>query len=185
MKTFSLLNPQVEQKDAASFASLSACILGSILIGLFAQVSIPLPFTPIPIATQSAVVLLLGVLLGRKAVFSVAGFLAQGLLGFPVFAGGMAGFALLAGPRGGYLAGYLAAAYVVGWIIERSSEKTLLRAFYAMAAGTLVIYLCGALRLASFIGLQKALLLGVAPFLIGDLCKIFVGLKLLKAFRWS
>lgn len=161
-----------------------ACLLGSFVISLFAQVSIPLPFTPVPIATQPGVILLLSVLLGRKAAFSVLGFLAQGLMGLPVFAGGAAGIAVLLGPTGGYLVGYFAAAYFTGLIVEKMKERTFLNAAYAMTVGNLIIFLLGASWLSHFVGFQKALLLGVAPFLAGDVVKIVLSLRLLKTFKW-
>src|SRR2546423_1806286 len=91
-----------------------AVVIGaSIIIALFAPVAIPLPFTPVPIATQVHVILLLSCFLGsRRAALTVMTFLIQGAMGLPVFAGGAAGIMVLAGPRGGYLLGYLAAAFV-------------------------------------------------------------------------
>ncbi len=156
-------------------------VLGSsIVLGLFANVAIPLPFTPVPIATQPSIVLLLGVLLGSKrAPLAVMSFLLQGACGLPVFACGQSGLAVLAGPRGGYLFGYVVAAYVVGKLIE-SRPKTLLNAFGSMAIGNAVLFACGAAWLSTFVGAEKALLLGVVPFLLGDLFKLVVSLKLLQ-----
>lgn len=175
MKTLVLEKQYPLIRDAA------LVLLASFVLALFAKVAIPLPFTPVPIATQSAVVLLLGALLGaRRATAAVFAFLAQGAMGLPVFAAGI-GLAYLFGPCGGYLFGYLAAAFVVGGLFERS--KDLFSATLAMIAGTLVIYLFGAGYLATFIGLKKALLLGVAPFLLGDALKILVCLKIVQWFK--
>src|SRR5690242_18662550 len=114
-----------------------AMVLGaSAIIALFAPVSIPLPFTPVPLATQSHVVLLLACLLGAKrASFAVLVFLFQGAIGLPVFSGGAAGILHLAGPRGGYLLGYLVAAFVTGMIMERMANRTPFKAFAAMGFG--------------------------------------------------
>lgn len=159
-------------------------VLSSFLIGLFAHVSIPLPFTPVPIATQSLFVLLLSVLLGpKRGAAAVLLFLCQGAAGLPVFAGGAAGLAKLAGPTGGYLIGYMAAAYITGALAER--KRTLLNASIAMTAGSAAIYLLGASYLATFVGLQKALLLGVVPFLLGDALKILASLRILRFLKWA
>lgn len=180
MKT---LDAVFTQDKSSPFLSLLAILGGSVLISLFAQISIPLPFTPVPITTQSLMVILLGVLLGRKAVYSVMAYLMQGAFGLPVFAGGLSGAAYLLGPTGGYLISYLLATYVIGAMLERK-ERTSLNVFYAMGVGSLIIYLLGAARLACFVGIEKSLLLGVLPFLPGDLLKIFVGIRILKVLRW-
>jgi len=171
----------IEWKKIPTWAQHTLVILGSsILLGLFAHLAIPL--SPVPIATQPTLVLLLAVLLGSKrAPAAVAGFLAQGALGFPVFANGMAGIGVLVGPRGGYLFGYLVAAYVVGKIVEAFPNRNLLTAFLAMVVGNLILYILGASWLSTFIGIDKAILLGVVPFLFFDLVKI---LGCVQILRW-
>lgn len=174
-------------KKVPSWAKNALFVVGaSLLIGLSAHLSVPLPFTPVSIVIQNGVILLLAVFLGsRRAPASVALFLAQGMMGFPVFANGAAGIHYLLGPKGGYYFGYFIAAFLVGWIVERGREKTLLKAFIAMGVGALTIFLFGAAWLATFIGIEKAILLGVLPFLIGDFCKLVVSLKVLQWFRWD
>ncbi|MGB7978322.1 MAG: biotin transporter BioY [Chlamydiales bacterium] len=158
-------------------------LLASFVICLFGSISIPLWFTPIPIGTQNSVCLLMGALLGaRRGAAAVFAFLMQGAMGLPVFAGGAAGCLHLMGPRGGYLIGYLIAAFVVGTIVER--RRTLASAALALAAGNGIIYLAGAGYLALFVGGAKALTLGIVPFLAGDLLKMVVTLKILKG-SWS
>ncbi len=157
---------------------------GSILIALFARVAIPLPFTPVPLALQMNVCLFLGVLLGSKrGAAAVLVFLAQGACGLPVFAKGNAGFAVLLGPTGGYLLGYVAAAFLAGYLWERAKSKSTGQAFLAMAAGNLVVYAIGVTHLSQFVGINRALLLGVAPFVIGDLLKLFLGVRALKTSK--
>lgn len=166
----------------------SAClvILSSILIGLFAKVAIPLPFTPIPLATQPFVVLILSCLLGSKRAFAaVLGFIAQGAAGLPVFAKGLAGMAVLAGPTGGYLIGYLAAALLVGFLAERMKNRTPANLFLILSAGTAMFFLFGVPYLATFIGFKKAILLGMVPFLLGDVVKIFACVKILQWIGWA
>lgn len=173
------------RKMSAWAKNLTLIFTASLLIGLFAHVSIPLPFTPIPIATQGSVVLLLGVLLGAKrTVGAVLVFLIQGALGLPVFSGGAFGVDRLMGPRAGYFIGYLVAAYVVGRLVEFGGKRTLMNAFLAMFAGNVMIFLFGSFVLSFYIGAPQALLLGVLPFVVGDLVKIGLSLSFLKYVSW-
>ena len=157
-------------------------VLGaSVIIALFSFVSIPLPFTPIPLATQGHVVLLLSAWLGSKrGTLAVLTFLFQGMMGLPVFAGGAAGVLALAGPRGGYLLGYVVAAFITGYLVEQLKNRSFSHVFAAMGIGNLAIYLFGLPWLARFIGWEGALLLGMVPFVIGDLFKLLVVTKTFK-----
>lgn len=161
-------------------------IVSSFCIGLLGQIAIPLPFTPVPIVIQLQAIFLLSLFIGsRRSAAAVLAFLVQGAVGFPVFANGSGGLLTLIGPTGGYLFGYLVAAYVVGAMIERSKERTVKRAFFAITAGNLIVYFLGASYLSSFVGLQKAMLLGIAPFVAGDLLKNIACLKILKWLKWE
>jgi biotin transport system substrate-specific component len=158
----------------------------SIVLGLFAHVAIPLPFTPVPIVTQDSVILLMAVLLGpKRAAASVAAFLAQGALGLPVFANGAGGLAVFMGPRGGYLIGYLAAAFVVAKLVEVLKKKTILNAFYALLAGQFILFALGAAWLSTYVGFTQAIVLGIVPFLIGDAIKTVAILKILQWIGWD
>ena len=160
-------------------------LLSSLLIALMGQLSIPLPFTPVPISFRFQTVLLLSALLGsRRAVLATALFLLQGMLGLPLFANGASGIAGLLGPVGGYYLGYLAAAFIVGYISESPKNRTLGRCAMSFLAGTMIVYTCGTAYLATFVGFPKALLLGVAPFVVGDVAKTFVCLKILSRMGW-
>ncbi len=153
----------------------------SVVIALFGSISIPLPFTPVPLATQPHVIVFFAALLGsRKAFFATLLFLVEGALGFPVFSGAKGGMVCLAGPTGGYLLGYLVSAYVVGYLVERRKEYSSLQMFCSLAIGNMVIYLFGWAWLSTFVGYAKAAALGVLPFLVGDLLKIVAVQKLLK-----
>lgn len=159
-------------------------LLASFVICLSGYISIPLWFTPVPMATQNSTVLLMGALLGaRRGAAATFAFLAQGACGLPVFSNGAAGFAHLMGPTGGYLIGYLIAAFVVGAIAERRS--TMASAVGALVTGNIIVYLCGAGYLATFVGIDKAFALGVAPFVIGDMVKTIVSLKVLHWAGWK
>lgn len=175
-----------ETAQDKSWAKDALVVLGaSVIIALFAPISIHLPFSPVPIATQGHVILLLAVLLGSKrSAMAVMTYLAQGAAGLPVFSGGKAGLLCLAGPTGGYLLGYVVAAYVTGLLIERSAKRTPGRALMAMSVGNLVIYLFGLSWLSQYIGLSSAFTLGMLPFLIGDSLKLLAGVRILKSLRF-
>jgi biotin transport system substrate-specific component len=146
-------------------------LLGTAL--LIASAKIQVPFYPVPMTMQTMVVLLLGMTLGpRLALAAVLVYLTQGALGLPVFAGtpekGI-GLAYMAGPTGGYLAGFALAAWVAGMVAGRRRDLKLLT--MAALAGILAIYVPGALWLATLVGLEKAVVAGLVPFVLGDLLK--------------
>jgi biotin transport system substrate-specific component len=152
---------------------------GSQLTPQMARVEIPLPFTPVPITGQTFAVLLVGAALGsRRGALSMAVYLLEGALGLPVFAGGAAGLARLRGPTGGYLIGFIAAAFVTGWLAERGWDRRPATTALAMLTGNAVIYLFGLPWLAwfvgSFLGPKGALALGLLPFVPGDLLKLLL-----------
>jgi biotin transport system substrate-specific component len=145
--------------------------VGSVLIALFAQVRIPLPFTPVPITGQTFAVLFVGAALGRRrGAASVLLYLAEGAVGLPVFAGG-AGLARLFGPTGGYLVGFLPAAYLAGWSAEQGLDRRWFAALPHFLLAQLSIYLTGVLWLATYVGWQQVLLAGLVPFLVLDAAK--------------
>jgi len=153
---------------------------GSLVVAVSALIQVRLPFTPIPITAQTLAVLLVGVLLGsRRGGLALLAYLGQGLACLPVFAGGGFGLAHLLGPTGGYLIGFAAAAFLVGWLAERGWDRRPLAALGAMTLGNLVIYAIGAGWLAWMVGPNQALALGVAPFVLGDVLKISLGTALL------
>ena len=173
-----------KSKPLAFLPDALIVIGSSILISLFAHISIPLPFTPVPISMQPHVVLFLAAFLGSKrGVIATLSFVVQGAVGMPVFAGGKAGVLALSGPTGGYILGYIAAAFVVGYLVENLKGIKLSSMFFSMAAGNLVIYLFGMAWLSTFIGINKAFVLGVLPFILGDLFKLVLAAKALKACR--
>jgi len=177
--------PVVERFNSSSLVKNAVKVLtASIIIGLSAYIAVPLPFTPVPLVLQCSVVLFMAAMLGSKKGFlATAAFIAQGALGLPVFAGGAHGPFSLLGPTGGYLVGYLAAAYLTGYFCEITREKTVLKTVNAMFAGNLVIYLFGMTWLSTFVGFSSAFMLGVAPFIVGDIIKILIASRAFKFFN--
>jgi biotin transport system substrate-specific component len=149
---------------------------GAAFVGLAAQVSIPLPWTPVPLTGQTFAVLLTAAALGTwRGVASMLLYAAMGLVGVPWFAGGSSAFkdgALVV--SFGYVVGFIAAAALVGWLAERGNTRTVWRTAGLMVLGNAVIYAIGATWLAAALGVpfSTALELGVQPFLLGDALKV-------------
>lgn len=160
-------------------------LAGSILTALSAQAVIPLPFSPVPVTGQTFAVLLIGAVLGsRLGALSMLAYLAEGAVGLPVFAGGHGTLLWMLGPTGGYLAGFVAAAYITGWLCERGWDRRLLTALAAMLVGNAAIYALGLPWLAHFVGTGKVVALGLAPFIVGDIAKIVLaGLAMPAAWK--
>jgi biotin transport system substrate-specific component len=159
---------------------LGFVLAGSALIALSARVAIPLPFSPVPVTGQTFGVLLVASILGRtRGLAAVLAYLAQGAAGLPVFAGLTAGPAVLLGPTGGYLLGFLPGAYLCGWLAERGWDRTPLRTTASMILGNLAIFAFGLPWLARFVGSSNVWALGFWPFLAGDVVKIGLAAALL------
>jgi biotin transport system substrate-specific component len=174
--------PTVLIPDLPGWADASLIVGASLLVALMAQVSIPLPFSPVPITGQTFAVLLVGAALGaRRGAASLLLYLLEGAVGLPVFAGGTGGPAVLLGPTGGYLIGFVAAAWLVGALAGRGLDRRLPHALLAFLAGEAVIFLCGAAVLAVYVGPANALPLGVIPFIPGELIKIALAAAALPA----
>ena len=149
----------------------------------FARISIPLPFTPVPITGQTLAVVLTGAVLGsRRGGLAMLAYLAEGSAGLPVFAGGGSGlFWNMA--SGGYLIGYVPAAYVVGFLTERGWNKGTW-VLLAMLAGNAILYVPGLIQLAFWVGWDKTLALGLYPFIAGDLVKLYIASMMLPS-AWA
>ncbi len=166
--------------------NLALILAASLFIALMAHIRLPLPFTPVPITGQTFAVLLVGAALGsRRGAAAVLAYLAEGAIGFPVFASG-AGLAYLLGPTGGYLFGFLAAAWLSGLFAESGHDRRTTTAWLGFLLGEAAIYTLGVPWLAHFIGFPQAVAMGLLPFLPGDLLKaLAAGLLLPAAWRWT
>lgn len=151
---------------------LALAVAGSLL--LWASAKVQVPFYPVPMTMQSAVVFLLGIVYGPAlAVGTILLYIAEGAIGLPVFAGtperGI-GLPYILGPTGGYIASWLLAAAITGKVAQVT------RHWLGLALGVLaaiaVNYLVGGAWLATFVGVEQAVALGVVPFLLGDAVKL-------------
>lgn len=146
---------------------------GVLLVSTLAQLTIPLPWTPVPITGQTFGVALTSLLWGRaRGVSVMAVYLLIGALGFPVFSAGKSG--LVFGPTVGYLFGMLVASYVVGSLSDRGWCKKFWAAYLATLFGSLITFFFGVLVLSFFVPATGLFMAGVIPFLPGDLIKSFL-----------
>jgi biotin transport system substrate-specific component len=154
------------------------------LTAVGAYIIIPLP--PVPITLQTLFLGLAGTLLGgRLGALSQVVYLLLGILGLPVFAGGKAGLGVLFGPTGGYLIGFIAAAFVIGKITAMKARPGFAWFCLSLVAGTAVLYALGVLQLSLVARLApaKALVVGVLPFLPGDGIKILLTAWIARKLR--
>lgn len=172
----------VRRRTLASQALL--IVAGVTLLSLSARLRFPLPFTPVPVTGQTFAVLLTGALLGSRAGFTtVACYWLAGACGLPVFNGGSGGWAIVSGPTGGYIFGFAAAAFLVGWFSERGWDRGK-RIIVPLLLGEALIYAFGLPWLAVFIGPRAVVQSGLLPFVPGDLAKLAAAALALPA-AWS
>ena len=179
-----LLWPQRAGGSSGVLRGVILVALGTALLTLSAKVNLPLPY--VPMTLQTLAVLVIGAAYGAGlGTATVVVYLAEGAMGLPVFAGPVGGLAPLFGPTAGYLFGFVAAAFVTGWLSERGWDRSVLCLFVAMAFGHLLILAAGFgwLAFGMKLGVEKAWLVGIVPFIAGSLIKNALGAALLPAIR--
>ena len=155
---------------------------GAALVAVAAQISIKLPFTPVPITGQTFATVLVGASLGSVlGLASLTLYVLVGMIGAPVYADGASGWEVFTGATGGYLVGFVVAAALTGWLAERRWDRRFSSAVAAMLTGNVIIYLVGLPWLAAELntGLERTLELGLYPFVPGDLFKLYLAGALL------
>jgi biotin transport system substrate-specific component len=170
---------------------LAATLFVTVLTAAASQVSVPLPFTPVPFTFQPMIVLLGGAVLGaRLGMMAQVLYLAAGIAGLPVFAFAPElpqGAARLLGPTGGYLMAYPFAAFIAGALAGRGLDRRYLSSLLAMAAGLAVIFAFGVTWLTLFApgadlrSLQQALAAGLYPFVLADAIKLCLAAAVMPA----
>jgi len=157
-----------------------AMIAGSALLAISAKVQVP--FWPVPMTMQTLAILVIGMVYGsRLGAATVLLYLAEGFAGLPVFAGAVAGPAYFMGPTAGYLVGFVASVWLVGWMAEHGWDRSLFRCMAAMAIGHGLVFVFGVGWLSTLLGLQKALALGLYPFWAATLLKTLLGVAVMQA----
>lgn len=160
----------------------AAVVLGIAILTLASKVKVP--FWPVPMTLQTLAVLMIGATAGlRLGSSTVLAWLGLGALGAPVFATG-AGLAYMAGPTGGYLAGFLLAAVAVGYLADKGYGRNAVSALAMLLVGLVAIYALGLGWLALLIGAKKAVAVGFLPFVPAEILKLALGTAILTA-AWN
>jgi biotin transport system substrate-specific component len=176
-----------EARAIRALQQLGAVAFAVLLTIAAAQISIPLPFTPVPFTFQPMVVLLCAAALGSRLGMSAQLlYLSLGVAGAPVFAWSPAlpqGAARLFGPTGGYLLAYPVAAFAAGWLAERGFDRRYLTAVIAMIGGLALVFAGGVTWLAVGLGLgiRPALAAGLYPFVAADIVKLLLAAAVMPA----
>jgi biotin transport system substrate-specific component len=173
MTTFDMM---LSRKNALAVSGLKTGAM-TVLLCFSSLIKVPLFFTPVPVTLQTFVIFLAGGLLGPVEAFvSVAAYIAIGVFGAPFFANAGWGVPYLLGPTGGYLLGFLAAAWMMSSLRQALSLRTVAGNFACMALGMAVIHVCGALWLMAGLRMTalQALTLGSLPFILPDLMKAWI-----------
>jgi biotin transport system substrate-specific component len=158
--------------DQSALRRLAMVLFGSLLLAASAQVSVPM--WPVPMTLQTLAISVIGLTMGaRLAAATVVVYLGQGAMGLPVFAGGAAGLPYMMGPTGGFLIGFLAMAWLTGFIAERGFGSGLGRLFVAAFVPAVLLFIPGVLWLWAVtpLDLERAIMAGAVPFQLGGLVK--------------
>jgi biotin transport system substrate-specific component len=168
------------------FTDIFMMVLGTVVLAVMSNISIPL--WPVPITMQTFGLFLIAFFFGsRKGALTIALYIITGLLGFGVFAGYKSGIGAILGPTGGYILGFLLCVFVIGYMIEKGYGRTKTSILWTLVFGNIAIYSFGLLGLWRFlgnIGAMKILTMGLFPFLIGDAVKI-LGAMALFPYLWK
>jgi len=171
MALVNLSHSLLKENRFSQSTTLGLVLLGTLLLSLASQLSLPLQ--PVPLTFQSTTVLLLAALLGlRLGLASVLSYLGLGSLGLPVFANFSGGAAILLHSSAGYLWGFIPAVLTTGYLLEKSAKNSSIRILLAVIAGTVVLFACGLAWLSQSLGLYLAFHFGLAPFLLSESIKM-------------
>lgn len=179
-----LVSLALPQNGAARLATqLFLAIAGTLVLTLSAKTKVMLG--PVDISMQTLAVLLIAAAFGmRLGVATLLLYMAEGAMGFPVFQStpekGL-GIAYMLGSTGGYLAGFVVMAAIVGWAADRGWDRHPIKLFNAMLVGEVVMMAMGFAWLALLIGPEKSWQFGVVPFIVGDLIKVALAASLVPA----
>jgi biotin transport system substrate-specific component len=174
-----------DAKRSALIYDLFLILGASIFIALSAQIAFNVPFSPVPVTGQTLAVILTGALLGsRGGSLAIIAYLLEGISGFPVFAQGQFGIIHLYGPTGGYLIGFIPAAFLCGFLVETGWGRSYLTSLGMMTLGTIIIFICGLTWLKILLGNENVLLIGFYPYITGALIKIILA-TILYQLGWQ
>jgi biotin transport system substrate-specific component len=188
MKAFTAqtLSPATSDRAFAFVRQVGIVIAASLFVALCARMTLPLPFTPVPLTLQNFGVLLVGVVLGsRRGFAALALYLVEGATGLPVFnPTGLGGLAQLLGPTGGYLMAYPVVAFVAGWMWERG-RKHFTRALISTIAAELLLFAAGIswMVIMLHVPFARAAQFGLYPFVFAEVLKVMCAAALATRFH--
>jgi biotin transport system substrate-specific component len=167
-----------------AITQISLILGGTIFLAVMAQISFPIPGSPVPFTGQTLGVLLLGTAYGASLGFStVAFYLLMGIAGAPIFASGSHGFEKIAGATGGYLVGMLIASLVLGALAGRKWDQKIKTVIPTMIIGNVIIFTAGLIWLHQYTGQSWSWTIdkGLTPFILAEFIKIAIASTALPA----
>lgn len=173
MSSGNVIPQSVEHYNQKILLQCLQVLIGSLFIGLCAQIRIPLPFTPVPITLQTFSILLIARFLGsKKGTLAVFAYLCEILLGMPVLAGAFSKPLAFLGAHGGYLFGYIPLVYFSGWVLERRESFNQSLVYFSLILICFLQLLIGSLWLGNFVGMKNMFAMGFLPFIPGEILKV-------------
>ena len=165
----------LSQYLSSNISKLGFFLLGIILLSVSSKISIP--FYPVPMTLQTFVVYFIAASMGMVGFYSTLSYVILGLIGLPIFAAG-GGFGYMMSPTFGFLYGMVLASFVIAYFSKNLFNKNLLKVTFSILIGAAIIFVCGLTHLASFIGFEKSIKVGLYPFIYSELLKIVLAITL-------
>ena len=165
----------------SNILNIALALFGTFLLAISSKVQVP--FWPVPMTMQTFVIFLIGMTYGVRLSFAtVALYLFEGAAGLPVFASG-GGIVYLTGPTAGYLYGMLFASVIISYLANLGLSKTYFKATISLIFGSIIIFAFGIIYLGSIIGYEKAIVVGLLPFIPSELFKIALAVALIPTIQ--
>jgi len=159
----------LDKYSSSSFSRIAFFLLGIILLSVSSKVSIP--FYPVPMTFQTFVVYFIAASMGMIGFYSTLSYVILGLMGLPIFAAG-GGIGYVMSPTFGFLYGMIIASLAIAYFSKGLFDKKIIKISFAVFLGAVITFVCGIIHLAGFIGIEKAVMAGLIPFMYSELLKI-------------